>query len=247
MFEHHSLTLIRADCLNKPPAFWLVFWPKLGYGFGYTTAKIPYWVLANGSPPTLWEIALEEEEKRRIREPLDSAVRRFAGLEGWDAAMDGLARVATWFLASSERMKADALVSLLETADPSEDIEPWLVTIENFGPVAREVLIEIAERARKALPAAPGGRRRRLTPERAAAACAFIGDLYAKGAVLDAAKRRAAQRFGVSRRTIQRVWEGRGKSQKAIFDLHEMVSRILVPEVEAFASLAPRTSANQKR
>ena len=88
--------------------------------------------------------------------------------------------------------------------DPRE-FETWLAFLRAFPHFLRGSLQGIA----KTLPPPPGGRPRGLTPQECADICEQIGQLFGKGVELTDAKKRMAQRYGVSLRTIQRAWQHR--------------------------------------
>lgn len=112
----------------------------------------------------------------------------------------------------------------------SAQTEFYIAVFENFGLVAREIVIELAERVRQALPSEREGRRRLLSPERAGMVCAFVADLYGKGVKpLRLAKARAAKRFGVSDRMVERAWKDRGNAPERSFGVQVAVAKILVP------------------
>jgi hypothetical protein len=63
----------------------------------------------------------------------------------------------------------------------------------------------------KALPHAPGGRRRLDVHEQPDQICAEILDLFGKKVLLRDAYKRVGRRYGASARTIQRIWNQRQK------------------------------------
>ena len=65
----------------------------------------------------------------------------------------------------------------------------------------------------RALPPSPGGRPHELTPGQRREVCSQIGFLYGQGVELADAKKRMAQRYDVSLRTIQRAWKERSCSE----------------------------------
>jgi hypothetical protein len=61
----------------------------------------------------------------------------------------------------------------------------------------------------KELPGTPTGRRRALRSTEQAAVCRYMGTLLGEGVDCKTCKKRAAQRFGVGVRTIERAWARR--------------------------------------
>lgn len=171
---------------------------------------------------------MDKEQRQRIKEALDEAARA-AGSPDWNTAMAGLARVAEWFIANQQQLTVEGLISLMDGADSATALEPWIGVFENFGLVARSLLMEIAERARKSLPSPPGGRPRALTAETSAAVICYVGDLNTKGVSLADAFNRTARHFGLRPSTVERAWRGRKRAAPVAFDLGAAVMKILVP------------------
>jgi len=109
---------------------------------------------------------------------------------------------------SNSRSRKELTAALLAGPDPDpEEFERWLAFIRILPYFLRSSLQGIA----KSLPPPPGGRPRELTPQQCMQVCLLIGQLYGQGVELPDAQRRMAQRYGVSLRTIQRVWQQRAK------------------------------------
>jgi hypothetical protein len=72
-------------------------------------------------------------------------------------------------------------------------------------------LTSFAETATVTLPPLPAGRPSAIPSEKCAEVLDFISSLNRKGCKLMVAKERAAQRYGVSRRSIERLWTRRSE------------------------------------
>jgi hypothetical protein len=115
----------------------------------------------------------------------------------------GLAAQEVWRKANN---REKAVGFLLNLPDPNpevfEKVMAFLHTLPHF-------LRGLLQEAAKGLPPSPGGRPHGLTPDQNRDVCRQIGQLYGEGVDLADAKRRMAQRYGVSLSTIQRALEKR--------------------------------------
>ena len=106
------------------------------------------------------------------------------------------------------RSRESLAAALITGPDPNpEELERWLGFIRAVPYFLRSALQGIA----KTLPPPPGGRPRELGPQECMEVCLQIGNLYGQGVELPDAQKRMAQRYDVSLRTIQRIWQQRGK------------------------------------
>jgi len=87
-----------------------------------------------------------------------------------------------------------------------------LFAMRNLPSLVRLCLKMAAKSAAADLPAPPmgGGRQLALTAEQAKRAVDYVWELTRKGTSHDAARMRAGQKFGCSRRTIDRLCANRG-------------------------------------
>ncbi|MBS1800476.1 MAG: hypothetical protein JSS95_11700 [Acidobacteria bacterium] len=73
---------------------------------------------------------------------------------------------------------------------------------------------KIAKDATKGLPGSPSGPKPVVDDSQKQAICHYIGGLYAAGVSLTDAQKRAAMRWGISLRSVQRIWAERGGEAK---------------------------------
>jgi hypothetical protein len=100
----------------------------------------------------------------------------------------------------------DAIRFLLASPDPNpEQFDKVLAFMGTLPHFLRGSLQDAA----KSLPPSPGGRPHELTHDQRREVCKQIGYLYGEGVALSDAKKRMAQRYAVSLRTIQRAWQER--------------------------------------
>ena len=180
---------------------------------------------------------MDEELRQKITELMDETVRAF-GPQSWNEAIDGLIRLAEWFLQNADSLRVDSIMRLLEDVPMERDdaeqrqarVEFLREVFQQIPSLTRSLAIELAGRAKQNLPPSPGGRPRIATPEQAQAVCGFIGRLFSQGVTLQTAKQRAAQRFALSQRTVDRIWAQRGKLAAPVIDLHKLALSILTSE-----------------
>jgi len=105
----------------------------------------------------------------------------------------------------------EALDAYLATAPPTDEayMQQAVMLFAALPQLLTTYLNETTRRIAENLPPAPAGRPKRVTPEIKREIVGHIGTLFTKGVQLSDAQGRAALRFGVSRRTVQRVWRER--------------------------------------
>lgn len=80
-----------------------------------------------------------------------------------------------------------------------------LFALENLPQIMREVAAVVAEKAASTLPPPNGGRRPVFNAKDSQKVLDYISHLYREGYSMPNAKKRAAKRFGCSRRTVDRL------------------------------------------
>jgi len=105
----------------------------------------------------------------------------------------------------------DGLRSALDACEPLSKSEETiaLFAMRNLPTLVRVCLKMAAKSAANDFPAPPTGRLPALKAQQAKDAVDYIWELTRKGASMDAAKTRAGQKFGCSRRTIDRLCANR--------------------------------------
>jgi hypothetical protein len=84
-----------------------------------------------------------------------------------------------------------------------------LAVLASLPQILRFVMAAIAEKAASDLPPPPSGRKRTFTPQQAHGVLDYISQLNRTGVRMKTAKGRAAQKFGCSPRTVERLWASR--------------------------------------
>jgi hypothetical protein len=101
----------------------------------------------------------------------------------------------------------DALIN--ESSLTERDESLLLFALENLPQMVREGLTVIAAGAKATLPPPRAGRRRVFTAADSKKVLDYVSYLNRSGATMPIAKVRAAQKFGCSKRTIDRMWTDR--------------------------------------
>lgn len=154
---------------------------------------------------------MRAEVKEEILGSLEKAVR-VVGAQNLDEALATISQVLERLNAFFQTVKnRQALADFFDQVDvQSATEEQFLLVGFRFMPqIVRGLLGDIAGKAAKDLPAPPGGRPHSLTVAQEQEICQFVAGLYGQGVELVSAKKRAGQKFGVSARTVQRVWSNR--------------------------------------
>jgi hypothetical protein len=126
----------------------------------------------------------------------------------------------------------DELRSALDACEPVSKSEEMLVlfAMRNLPSLLRACLKMAAKSAAIDFPALPAGRRKALTAQQAVDAVDYIWELTRKGAPMDAAKLRAGQKYGCSRRTIDRLCADRDSVPEDKPTIAEVINRLTQAE-----------------
>jgi len=109
---------------------------------------------------------------------------------------------------------------------PRKDEILTLFAMRNLPSLLRFALQRVAKHATADLPASPGGRLPVLKAQQAKEAVDYVWELNRKGAPMDAARLRASQKFGCSRRTIDRLCANRGSEPEDKPTMAEVIAAI---------------------
>lgn len=151
--------------------------------------------------------------------------------EGLDQAIALLSRLQDFM--ESIRTK-DALRSALASAEAPTKVEERMILffIRHSPQFVRIVSGLAVSKFLAALPAFAPGRPEKIRAEDGEELLDLISALQRKSVPLGAAKRRAAQRFGCSLRTVERLWKGRKDPREETAtpeEIADWVSREMIP------------------
>jgi hypothetical protein len=158
----------------------------------------------------------EDLVDEKTREKMVSAVEKAILSLGEPTYEDGMKKAVKLleFVTNATRtvQTPDGLRSALDACEPLSKREETIVlfAMRNLPALVRVCLKMAAKSAAVDLPALPGGRQQALTAQQVMDAVDYVYELHRKGASMDAAKLRACQKYGSSRRTIDRLCANRG-------------------------------------
>jgi hypothetical protein len=113
----------------------------------------------------------------------------------------------------------EQIAALLDSApEPSASTIRTFESVIRFAPFLLNRLVrKVAKKAVKGLPENPSGPKPVVEQSQKRAICQYIGSLYGDGVSKKDAQKRAAMKWGVSVRSVERAWAQRGR-----YDEHEM-------------------------
>jgi len=148
----------------------------------------------------------------KYRERLIAAVEKSmktVGANDYTSGMEQARKLIAFFYQGMEHLKTpDDLRALLDMCSPMSKREEaiYLLLAQNLHPVIRLGLNSLAKRASSNLPAFNPGRPPALTEKETREALDYVWYAIRRGYSMQVAKLRAAQKYGCSLRTINRLW-----------------------------------------
>ena len=114
----------------------------------------------------------------------------------------------------------DTLAAYFASADDTKTgrIDQFIALALAFPALAQSFVADAVKKTSETIPSGPSGRPNVLTIEQKQEIVATVARLHHAGVRVGDAQTRAAQHFGVARRTVQRVWSARatlGQAQPA--------------------------------
>ena len=143
----------------------------------------------------------------------DEAVQQ-VGCESFDKAVDLVCRLAEGLAPYVHAMRTrERLIAMFDQMeDTPPEMEAFAVAFIRRLPQLFAVVVteNVPSAVQEFLPERKRGRRSAISEQDQAALCNYIGELHVRKGVAEAvAKSRAAQKFGVSLRTVHRIWNDR--------------------------------------
>ncbi len=167
------------------------------------------------------------------REKVVSAVEKSivrVGAENYEDGMGKAIRITRLALILVEKIETkENLRALLDKSPELSKGEESLVLLlfRSLPHVLRLIFIWLANDAKKTLPSISAGRPNSTTTETRQAVVNHIGHLHTNGLTFKDAKKRAAQKFGQSPRTIERIWSQRGCPKEDELTIQEAIQLLL--------------------
>jgi hypothetical protein len=155
---------------------------------------------------------MRPEFKEQLLASLDSAAQ-CAGTASYEAGMVQLStlldKLQGWV--SRMRTKEDLAALLDELAEePTTEDEIYTIgLLQGLPSIMRELFTNQVPRLAESLPPPRTGRKHVLTLEQRILIRDYISELHRMGTPLQTSKKRAAQRFGVGVRSVERAWSKR--------------------------------------
>lgn len=168
----------------------------------------------------------------KIREEMISAIEKALGEAGAPNYEDGIKTVLKLIDFLGDRVRdiqtTDDLRKALDACEPMSRSEERLAlfAMQNLPALARVLLKMLAKMGASTFPPPPAGRPPAFGAHEREEVLNYIAELNRKGASLPAAKLRASQRYGRSRRTIDRLWSHRGDTAEDKPTIDAVISRI---------------------
>lgn len=156
---------------------------------------------------------MNPKQKKRILSAIEHASLAVNKVSFEESMLDAH-RIFTRMAECIEDIKTQE--QLAETLTAIPDLSPreefMVKAAFKFAPqLLRLGLKSLAIHAEAELPGPSGGRQPALTHEEERRICSGIGNLIAQKVSVEDSQRRAAQKFGISLRTVARVWSRRDK------------------------------------
>jgi hypothetical protein len=154
---------------------------------------------------------VDPEVRERIINAAEQALITVSGKSFEEGARFATKIVELVYTTVKQVQTKDELRKVMESApEPSEhELQIILFAAENLPNLLRFGIKELSRRASTTLPTLQAGRRRKVTAQESRVVVNTVSELMVKGANLKAAKIRAAQQFGCSKRTVERIWSSR--------------------------------------
>ena len=175
--------------------------PKLFCSFGQISAKIGYGLLANMTPET----------RDVILENIENALRS-AGSADYETGIATVSTLLDWCRNHIEMIRTrQHLALILETLPPMDpEEESMAVACTALLPqLVASTVGDLYKQFSSDFKPAATGRPNVLGKDQYLRLVKYVGDMHVQGYTLSVCKRRAATKFGVSVRTVERIWQVR--------------------------------------
>jgi len=161
---------------------------------------------------------VDEQMREVMIVAFDNAVRMVGAQsfeEGMRQAKTVLENVSSWALFANNFIQPiETVQDLRETLDsrmsiPEREQALLLFALENLPEILREGVTTLKKKVVSSLGPRPGGRKRAFTAQESQEVLDYVSKVNREGASMPAAKRRAAQKYHCSPRTVDRLWKNR--------------------------------------
>lgn len=172
---------------------------------------------------------MDEKTREKMVSALENAILA-AGAKDYEAGMAQASKLIAFLHNNVQMMQTKD--AFRKTLDSCSEVSKSEEKIALMGLTMMPHLLRIglkmaAKKAENTLPALPGGRPRAISATEAREILRFISGLHEKGTSFKAAKERASRRYGISLRTIERLWSKRiaiDEDKPTIEDVLDLIS-----------------------
>lgn len=171
---------------------------------------------------------MKPETRDRLLAAIDNAFARLTQFSTIESVTQWLWEFSGRVHRKMEHIRTREQITALLDAEPEPSASKlWaLESVLQYAPFLLNRLVrKIATDAAKGLPGSPSGPKPVVDDSQKQAICQYIGDLYAAGVSLTNAQKRAAMRWNMSLRSIQRIWAERGSESKMSIEDAERTAR----------------------
>jgi hypothetical protein len=176
----------------------------------------------------LAEDGLDEKTREKMVAAAEEAILSL-GEPTYEDGMKKAVKVLEFFTNCARSIQTrDEFRAALDACEPLSKSEATvaLFAMQHLPSLARVCIKMLAKNVAADFPAPPGGRLPALTAQEAKEAVDYVWDLTRKKLPMDVAKLRAAQKYGCSRRTIDRLCANRDSEPEDKPTMAEVIKRL---------------------
>ena len=159
---------------------------------------------------------MNEEVREKMVLAFENAVL-VAGAQDYEAGVRQASKLIEFIQDGVQSIQTkDGLRKMLDSWLPMSKSEEKvaLLALKLLPQLLRIGLKGAAKKAETTLPALPGGRPRAVSADKTQEALNHVSELHRKGCTFKVAKDRASMKYGLSQRTIERMWLNRESIQE---------------------------------
>jgi hypothetical protein len=158
---------------------------------------------------------LKPETRERLLAGVDRATAKLTQFPSIEGIFFWLWKFSGRLHRKLENVHTREQIAALLDAEPEPSAEEILMfeSVIRFAPfLLNRFVKKVAKESIKRLPENPSGPKPVIEGNQKPAICAFIGALYAKGVSIRDAQKRAAMKWNISLRSVERIWAKRTAS-----------------------------------
>ncbi len=167
---------------------------------------------------------MKPETRDRLLAGIDSATARLTQFPTIESVVLWLWEFSGRVHRKLENVRTrEQIVALLDAEPEPSASTIWMCeSVTDYAPfLVNRFVKKVAKEAAKNLPENPSGPKPVIAESEKPLICAFIKELYGNKVSVQDAKRRASKKWGVSVRSVERVWAERGSSDGPEMSIEE--------------------------